>query len=60
MLVNGGPLTNWLYVAVCMHTSFTEELTSTTEQRTVHITPNKAEFLQTMMSCHNDDYEVLL
>ena len=41
-------------------TSFTKELASTTEQRTVHITPNKAEFLQTMMSCHNDDYEVFL
>ena len=39
---------------------FSKELTSTTQQKTVHITPNKAEFLQTMISHHSEDYEVFV
>jgi len=39
--------------------NFAEESTSVAEQK-VHITPNKVEFLQAMISSHNDDYEVFL
>ena len=37
---------------------FSEELTSIAEQKTVHITPNRAEFLQSMISHYSDDYKV--
>ena len=47
------------YVLWLSH-NFFKELTSTTQQKTVHVTPNRAEFLQTMISRHGDDYEVFM
>ena len=49
-------------VTFCMWLShnFFKELTSTTQQKTVHITPNRAEFLKAMITHHGDDYEVFM
>ena len=50
-------------IIVCIYIlfhNFAEESTSVAEQKKVHITPNKVEFLQAMISSHNDDYEVFL
>ena len=47
------------YVLWLSH-NFFKELTSATQQKTVHVTPNRAEFLQTMISRHGDNYEVFM